>query len=64
MLVPVRCFTCGKVLADKWRAYVRMVDEDETLSADERGRILDALEIRRMCCRSVMLTTVDLMPVL
>jgi DNA-directed RNA polymerase subunit N (RpoN/RPB10) len=52
------------VLADKWRAYVRLVEEDETLSADERGRILDALEIKRMCCRSVMLTTVDLMPVL
>jgi DNA-directed RNA polymerase I, II, and III subunit RPABC5 len=64
MIVPVRCFTCGKVLADKWRAYVQMVEEDETLSADERGRILDTLNIKRMCCRSVMLTTVDLMPVL
>jgi len=21
MLIPVRCFTCGKVLADKYRAY-------------------------------------------
>ena len=22
MIIPVRCFTCGKVLADKWNAYV------------------------------------------
>lgn len=21
MIIPVRCFTCGKVLADKWRKY-------------------------------------------
>jgi DNA-directed RNA polymerase subunit N (RpoN/RPB10) len=23
MIIPVRCFTCGKVLADTWEAYVR-----------------------------------------
>lgn len=22
MIIPVRCFGCGKVLADKWEAYV------------------------------------------
>ena len=21
MIIPVRCVTCGKVIADKWRAY-------------------------------------------
>lgn len=21
MIIPIRCFTCGKVLADKWRRY-------------------------------------------
>jgi DNA-directed RNA polymerase subunit N (RpoN/RPB10) len=27
MIIPVRCFTCGKVLADKWEAYVRRCRE-------------------------------------
>ena len=27
MIIPVRCFTCGKVLADKWQAYERMCSE-------------------------------------
>lgn len=21
MIIPIRCFTCGMVIADKWRAY-------------------------------------------
>ena len=23
MIIPIRCFTCGKVLADKWEKYVK-----------------------------------------
>lgn len=26
MLIPIRCFTCGKVLADKYDFYVRKVE--------------------------------------
>lgn len=26
MLIPIRCFTCGKVLADKYDYYVRQVE--------------------------------------
>lgn len=32
MIIPVRCFTCGKVLADKWAYYQRKcaeVDSDD-----------------------------------
>ena len=28
MLVPVRCFTCGKVLANKWEYYLRRLREE------------------------------------
>jgi DNA-directed RNA polymerase subunit N len=29
MIIPVRCFTCGKVLANKWEYYQRRVKELE-----------------------------------
>lgn len=27
MIIPVRCFTCGKVLADKWEYYKRRCEQ-------------------------------------
>ena len=27
MIIPIRCFTCGNVLADKWIPYVQTVQE-------------------------------------
>jgi DNA-directed RNA polymerase I, II, and III subunit RPABC5 len=79
MIVPIRCVTCGKVLADKWLAYERMCAEldgkgsakDEGGGGDAaaasgsgqksaRGLILDKLGLTRGCCRTVMLTHVDL----
>lgn len=27
MIIPIRCFTCGNVLADKWREYERRCQE-------------------------------------
>lgn len=35
MIIPVRCFTCGKVLADKWKKFV---EEKKMNSEDEDGR--------------------------
>ena len=29
MIIPVRCFTCGKVLGNKWIAYVKALKELE-----------------------------------
>nr|AAA34995.1 RNA polymerase II subunit RPB10 [Saccharomyces cerevisiae] len=33
MIVPVRCFSCGKVVGDKWESYLNLLQEDEL---DER----------------------------
>ena len=27
MLIPVRCFTCGEVLADKWVPYISAIQD-------------------------------------
>lgn len=61
MIVPVRCFTCGKVLSDKWLTYEKM---SKDASKDEKGEILDKLKITKLCCRIVMLTTVDMTDIL
>ena len=29
MIIPVMCFTCGKVLGDKWYGYKRYVNEEK-----------------------------------
>lgn len=30
MIIPVRCFTCGEVLADKWIPYVKAIQNDKS----------------------------------
>lgn len=35
MIIPVRCFTCGKVIADKWRSYEKQCAD---LDAAEQAR--------------------------
>jgi hypothetical protein len=30
MIIPVRCFTCGKVIGNKWDSYLNLLQEDYT----------------------------------
>lgn len=38
MIIPIRCMTCGKVLADKWEFYQRKCSElnDNKLNSNEK----------------------------
>ena len=54
MLVPVRCFTCGNLVADKFEEY-----QNKEKSGEEPTKILDSLGIKRYCCRRMLLTTVE-----
>ncbi len=54
MLVPVRCFTCGNLVADKFDEY-----QNKIKSGEEPAKILDSLGIERYCCRRMMLTTLE-----
>jgi DNA-directed RNA polymerase subunit N (RpoN/RPB10) len=76
MLIPIRCFTCGKTLADKWDYYDREVKKLEKEATDEKkdelkyfdkvksGKILDELGLTRYCCRRHMIGQVDMMNVI
>jgi len=54
VLVPVRCFTCGNLVADKFEEY-----QNGVKSGEEPAKILDSLGIERYCCRRMLLTTVE-----
>lgn len=54
--MPVRCFTCGAVVADKWEEYDKRVN----VNHEDAGKVLDELEVKRYCCRRMFLSNVDL----
>lgn len=58
MLVPTRCFTCGKVLADKWEDFDERAQEGD----EDPKEVLDDLGLDRYCCRTAFVTHVDLLP--
>ncbi|KAI8366031.1 DNA-directed RNA polymerase I, II, and III subunit RPABC5 [Radiomyces spectabilis] len=55
MIIPVRCFSCGKVIGNKWDTYLSLLQSDYS-----EGEALTALELKRYCCRRMVLTHVDL----
>ncbi len=53
MIIPVRCFSCGSVIADKYEEFKkRSVKEDPK-------RVMDSLGVKRYCCRRMLLSQVD-----
>ena len=46
----IRCFTCGRVLANKWEKYQELLTEGTDI-----GEALDILGIRSYCCRRLMM---------
>lgn len=55
MIVPVRCFTCGKVIGELYEKYTLRVGLGE-----EPMEILDSLDLKRYCCRKMILAHADL----
>ena len=55
-MIPVRCFTCGKVIGDKWEDFKKEIAEGE-----EVGKILDELKIKRYCCRRILISHVEIL---
>ncbi|KAF7664629.1 hypothetical protein LDENG_00171460 [Lucifuga dentata] len=55
MIIPIRCFTCGKIVGNKWEAYLGLLQAEYT-----EGDALDALGLKRYCCRRMLLSHVDL----
>jgi|TARA_B100000214_G_scaffold58799_1_gene38090 DNA-directed RNA polymerase subunit N (RpoN/RPB10) len=41
MIIPPRCFTCGKVIGDKWIHFIRAVQDEKQKSDEEVESELD-----------------------
>ena len=55
MIIPVRCFTCGALIGDKWEEFIKRVRNGE-----DPGKVLDDLGVKRYCCRRMLLSHVEL----
>lgn len=76
MIIPVKCFTCGKVIGSKYNYYQREVRKrkyEKGVTMDRvryltteyaektiEGEVLDMLHLNKMCCRRHILTHVDI----
>lgn len=58
-MIPVRCFTCGKVISSVWEEYERRIAEFE-----DPGKVMDDLGIERYCCRRMLLSHIKLVDTL
>jgi len=76
MIIPIKCVTCGNVLADKYRYFQKEVRRikiqkgadiekvvyltKDTIDKTPEGVVLDNLKLTNVCCRRHMLTHVDI----
>jgi DNA-directed RNA polymerase subunit N len=55
MIIPVRCFTCGKVIGGVYQTYLKRVQLGE-----DPQQVLDDLGLHRYCCRRMIVAHADL----
>lgn len=55
LIIPIRCFTCGKVIGDKWEEFKKAM-----LEGKNPAEVLDSMGIKRYCCRRMFLSHIDL----
>lgn len=55
MLIPVRCWSCGKVIAHVYEQYKQAVSD-----GGDPQKALDDVGLERYCCRRMFVAHVDL----
>lgn len=55
MIIPLRCFACGKPVGHLWEEYQERLGKGE-----DRKKILDTLGLERYCCRGLFMGHVEL----
>ena len=55
MIIPVRCFSCGAVIAHKWEEFNEKMD-----AGTDMKTALDEVGIERYCWRRMYVSHIDL----
>jgi len=56
MLIPVRCYSCGAVIADRWKQYTELLEQGKSIEDS-----LDEVGLERYCCRRMYVSHVELL---
>ncbi|HUS49016.1 MAG TPA: DNA-directed RNA polymerase subunit N [Candidatus Paceibacterota bacterium] len=59
MIIPIRCFSCGKPIGHLYEQFKKRVE-----SGENPKKVLDELGLERYCCRALFLGHVDLLPLI
>ncbi len=54
MIIPIRCFSCGKPVGHLWEEFKTQTEKGKPVK-----EVLDSLELKRFCCRTVVMSHVD-----
>lgn len=55
MIIPIRCWSCGKPIAHLWEEY-----DERAKKGESKKDVLSDLGVGRYCCRAMFLGHVDL----
>jgi len=55
MIIPIRCFSCGKLIANRYKPYLELIEKGENASD-----AFKKLGIERFCCQRMIVSHVDL----
>ena len=80
MIIPIKCFSCNKLISDQYSIYLELTNKIDpkkqlttldtnsintgSIETSEQGQILTDLGINRYCCRRMFLTQVDIVDVI
>ena len=56
MIIPIRCISCGKPVAQLWEKY-----EEEVKAGKSKKEAMDHVGLERFCCRALFLGHIDLL---
>ena len=76
MIVPIKCFSCGKELANLYRMYLEEVRirkiakhhdptriiylTGEPIEITPEKEVMDMFKLNKMCCRNIIMTVVEI----
>jgi len=55
MIIPIRCWSCGKPIGQLWEEFKTRIEKGEN-----RKDVMEDLGLERYCCKAIMMGHVDL----